>query len=98
MEAVTGLNRRNSVKRLHADRDTVMEWNPELRVPQAVILDQSLNRVGTSATLQRGLSYDPGRPGNLLRSPLGNTCLAEDRVPLRSKTMSHRQSLYHLFR
>src|SRR5213596_1809644 len=98
MEAVTGLNRRNSVKRLHADRDTVMEWNPELRIPQAVILDQSLNRVGTRATLQRGLSYDPSRPGNLLRSPLGNTCLAEDRVPLRSKTMSHRQSLYHLFR
>src|SRR5437867_11890790 len=98
MEAVTGLNRRNSVKRIHADRDTVMVWNPELRIPQAVILYQSLNRVGTRATLQRGLSSDPSRPGNLLRSPLRNTSIAEDPVPLRSQTMTHRKCLTHLLR
>src|SRR5207249_10375775 len=62
-ETIPRLHRRNSVQRSHADRDTVMEWNPQLRVPQSMILDQSLDRIGTRSTLQRRLILSPRSPG-----------------------------------
>jgi hypothetical protein len=58
-----------------------MKWYSELRVLQAVILDQALDRVGACSTLQRGLSYDSGCAGNLLGGCFGNPGLAENRVP-----------------
>ena len=63
-----------------------------------MILDEALNRIGARGTLQRGLSYYTSRTGNLLRRCLSDPGLAEDRVPLRPQTMSHRQRLDNLFR